>query len=137
MKNTLTIDDILDTVKSFIVNTLGIEETWRTQDNRVPMSKGLSAYLTPLFFKRLTTTRSEYQDTGNSATSTINKTEIRTLDIQVDIYGDGAGDKAIELETLFRDSYGVENFHLINKAITPLYASSVQQNIFFPMPSSI
>jgi hypothetical protein len=131
MNNTLTIDDILDAVKVFFVSNLGIVETWRTQDNRAPMSKGLCAYLTPLFFNRITTTRSEYQDTGSTATSTIKKTEVRTLDIQVDIYGEGAGDKAIALETLFRDSYGVDEFHKINDSITPLYSSNVQQNVFF------
>lgn len=134
MTNTLTLDDILYAVKEFFVRHLDIKETWRTQDNRVAMSKGLCAYLTPLFFKRLTTTRSTYHDTGTTGTGELVKSEVRTLDIQVDIYGEGSVDKAIALETLFRDEYSVMAFHEINPAITPLYSNNVNQNVFYTDP---
>ncbi|MFT4465055.1 MAG: LIC_12616 family protein [Sodalis sp. (in: enterobacteria)] len=130
MQVTLTLDDILDVLQAFLVGNIGIGEVWSSQVNRVPMPHGDVAIMTPLFFKRLGTTWATNQDTGNTDSSTVTKHVLRTLDVQIDLYGRHAAENAVMLETLFRDGYAVDAIHALHPAITPLYASDVHQNVF-------
>ncbi|HDR2874327.1 TPA: hypothetical protein QCK10_001447 [Enterobacter roggenkampii] len=54
-------------------------------------------------------------------------TEVRQADIQVDIYGQGAGDRAIALETTFASSYGYDTIKSIDARLAPLYSSPAIQ----------
>ncbi|HAU5488810.1 hypothetical protein BS416_12075 [Cronobacter sakazakii] len=54
-------------------------------------------------------------------------TEVRQADIQVDIYGDNAGDRAVALETLFASSYGYEKIKVIDDRLAPLYSTAAIQ----------
>ncbi|HDL7834733.1 TPA: hypothetical protein PXP42_000348 [Yersinia enterocolitica] len=54
-------------------------------------------------------------------------TEVRQADIQVDIYGDNAGDRAISLETLFRTGYAYDAIKSIDERVAPLYSSEAIQ----------
>lgn len=120
-----TIDNIIDTLADFVEPICG--KVHQAQVNRVPMPKGQFCILTPLRFTRLSTTRDIKQDTGNPATSAMGYTEVRQADIQVDIYGDGAGDRAIALETVFTSSYGYDNIKDIDARLAPLYSSPAIQ----------
>lgn len=123
--NDYTIDNIIDTLADFIEPICGTSE--QAQANRVPMSKGQFCILTPLRFTRLSTTRDIKQDTGNPATSAMGYTEVRQADIQIDIYGDSAGDRAIALETVFTSGYAYEKIKALDERLAPLYSSAAIQ----------
>lgn len=123
--NDFTIDNIIDVLADFVEPICG--KTQQAQANRVPMPKDPFCILTPLRFTRLSTTRDIKQDTGDPSTSAMGYTEVRQADIQIDIYGDNAGDRAIALETVFASSYGYEKIKALDSRLAPLYSSAAIQ----------
>uniref|UniRef100_A0A1A9VZ92 Phage neck terminator protein gp12-like domain-containing protein n=1 Tax=Glossina brevipalpis TaxID=37001 RepID=A0A1A9VZ92_9MUSC len=83
--------------------------------------------LTPLRFIRLSTSRGIPADSGTPQTSAMTWTEIRQADIQLDIYGKHAGDRALALETLFASVYGYERIKALDERLAPLYTSAALQ----------
>lgn len=123
--NDLTIDNIIDVLADFIEPICG--KAQQAQIDRVPMPKGQFCIMTPLRFKRLSSTREIARDTGDPDTSTIGFTEVRQADIQVDIYGADAGGRAIALETIFQSSYAYDGIKAIDGRVAPLYTSEAIQ----------
>lgn len=123
--NDFTIDNIIDVLADFVEPICG--KAQQAQANRVPMPKDPFCILTPLRFTRLSTTRDVSQDTGDPSTSAMGYTEVRQADIQVDIYGQGAGDRAIALETTFASSYAYDKIKAIDPRLAPLYSSPAIQ----------
>lgn len=123
--NDYTIDNIIDTLADFVEPICG--KVQQAQVDRTPMPKGEFCIMTPLRFTRLSTTRDIEQDTGNPSNSAMGYTEVRQGDIQVDIYGANAGDRAIALETLFTSSYGFDAIKAIDPRLAPLYSSAAIQ----------
>ena len=123
--NDFTIDNIIDALADFVEPICG--KAQQAQANRVPMPKDPFCILTPLRFTRLSTTRDVSQDTGDSSTSAMGYTEVRQADIQVDIYGDGAVDRAIALETVFTSGYAYDKIKAIEPRLAPLYSSAAIQ----------
>lgn len=123
--NDYTLDEIIDDLAGYIEPIAGTCR--QAQANRVPMLKGQFCILTPLRFIRLSTTRDIKQDTGSPSTSAMGYTEVRQADIQVDIYGQGAGDRAIALETTFTSGYGYDVIKAIDARLAPLYSSPAIQ----------
>lgn len=122
----LTIDNIIDVVGTF-VEGIGLGQCYQAQADRVPMPLDSFNVLTPLRFRRLSTTRDINGDTGSSDTSVMSYTEVRQAEIQVDLYGEGAGDRAVQLETLFTSSYGYETIKGINERVAPLFSTEAIQ----------
>lgn len=122
----LKIEEITYAIADFINQSIGVE-CYQAQDNRVPISTGEFAIITPLFFERLSTTREKYNDTGSTATSSVDLTHVRTTNFQVDFYGSNAGNNCVELETIFRNWYGYDQFMDINDKVAPLYCSNAVQ----------
>lgn len=120
-----TIDNIIDTLADFVEPICG--RVQQAQVDRVPMPKGEFCIMTPLRFTRLSTTREINQDTGSPSDSAMGYTEVRQADIQVDIYGEKAGERAIALETAFTSSYGYEKIKALNERLAPLYSSAATQ----------
>ncbi|ENP0422084.1 hypothetical protein EVK84_15890 [Edwardsiella piscicida] len=54
-------------------------------------------------------------------------TEVRRADIQVDIYGDSAGDRAVTLETVFASSYAYDLIKAIDARVAPLCSAAAIQ----------
>lgn len=123
--NDFTIDNVIDVLADFVEPICG--KAQQAQANRVPMPKDPFCILTPLRFPRLSTTRDIKQDTGDPSTSAMGYTEVRQADIQVDIYGDGAGDRAIALETVFTSGYAYEKIKALDERLAPLYSSAAIQ----------
>lgn len=123
--NDFTIDNIIDVLAGYVDPIAGLCQ--QAQANRVPMPKGAFCILTPLRFTRLSTTRDIKQDTGDPSTSAMGYTEVRQADIQVDIYGDNAGDRAIALETTFSSSYAYDKIKSLDARLAPLYSSPAIQ----------
>lgn len=123
--NDYTIDNIIDTLADFVEPICG--KVQQAQTDRVPMPKGEFCIMTPLRFTRISSTRDIRQDTGSASDSAMGYTEARQADIQVDIYGDRAGDRAIALETVFTSSYGYDKIKSIDVRLAPLYSSAAIQ----------
>lgn len=123
--NDFTIDNIIDVLADFVEPICGAVH--QAQADRIPMPKGQFCIMTPLRFPRLSNTRDIKQDTGDPQTSSMGYTEVRQADIQVDIYGPGAGDRAIALETVFSSSYGYDSIKAIDGRLAPLYSSAAIQ----------
>lgn len=123
--NDITVDQIIDVLADYVEPIAG--SCQQAQANGVPMPKAEFCILTPLRFTRLSTTREIGQDTGQPATSAMGYTEVRQADIQVDIYGPGAGDRAVALETTFSSSYAYSKIKAINEKVAPLYSTAAIQ----------
>lgn len=126
MANDYTVDNVIDTVADFIEG-LQLGPCRQAQADRIPMELGQFNIITPLRFKRLGTTRDIKNDTGDNNTATMSYTEVRQASIQVDLYGESAGDRAITLETLFASSYGYETIKALDERLAPLYSSEAIQ----------
>lgn len=127
----LTIDDITTVFRSFMMeHPIALTDAYTGQVNRVSMPNEQFAIITPLFFKRLSTGRDIDNDTGTTATSSMVTLVTRTLDIQVDFYGDGVSAQAASFETLFRSNYGYDRFLELNPNVAPLYCSDIRQTSF-------
>lgn len=126
MATDYTVDNVIDTLADFIEG-LNLGTCQQAQADRVPMPLGQFNIITPLRFKRLGTTRDIKGDTGDNTTATMGYTEVRQAEIQVDLYGENAGDRAIELETVFASSYGYETIKALDDRLAPLYSSEAIQ----------
>lgn len=121
-----TVDNVIDVVADFIEG-VGLGSCQQAQADRVPMPLGAFNIITPLRFRRLGSTTEIKGDTGSQSTSTMGYTEVREAEIQVDLYGNSAGDRAIQLETLFRSSYGYETIKGIDDRLAPLFSTEAIQ----------
>jgi hypothetical protein len=126
--NSMSLNDVVDVLADVIEPLSG--PCWKSQQNRVAMEVGAFCMLTPLFFRRLSTTREVANDTGDTATSQVLLKEVRQADIQIDLYGDGAGDRAIALETFFRSSHAWEQIKARDPHVAPLYCTDAIQAPF-------
>ncbi|WP_370607100.1 hypothetical protein [Citrobacter werkmanii] len=120
--NDFTVDNVIDVLADYIEPIAGTCQ--QAQANRIPMPKGQFCILTPLTPKRLSTTRDIQLDTGSPTTSQMAYTEVRQFDIQVDVYGQGAADRAIALETTFASSYGYDKIKSLDERLAPLYSTA-------------
>lgn len=116
-------DNIIDDVATFIEG-LDLGQCYQTQVNRVTMPEGKFCMLTLKSLKRLSTTTKKNGDTGDNTTANMSYTEVRQVDVQVDIYGDNSNDRSAELETVFASSYGYDTINSINEKLAPLYSST-------------
>lgn len=143
----LTEDQIIDSIADFLEPVIG--NCFKSQINRVPTESGQFAMLTPLRFTRISTTKSkkaimnpEQYIGGADGFNTFNNgvffadyngeglTEVRQMDLQVDIYGDDAAGRAVALETVWASAYAYDSLKDINDAIAPLYSSEAIQAPF-------
>ncbi|WP_244577354.1 phage neck terminator protein [Escherichia coli] len=123
--NNFTVDNIIDVLADFLEPVAGT--CVQAQANRVPMPKGQFCVLTPLRFTRLSSTKEMPGDTGDASTSTMSYAEVRQADIQVDFYGDNAGDRAVAVETLFASDYAWSKIKSLDARLSPLYSSPAIQ----------
>lgn len=106
-------------LQMWMAELLGID--WQgialTQQNRVPMMKGVFIYMTPLRVTGLSVPRVVY------APEIDRRIDARTnrWDVQIDFYGDDAMEQANITATIMRTSKATEM--LTGTPITPLYAS--------------
>ncbi|WP_249339877.1 MULTISPECIES: phage neck terminator protein [Serratia] len=126
--NSMSLNDVVDVLADVIEPLSG--PCWKSQQNRVAMQTGAFCMLTPLFFRRLSSTREVADDTGHTSTSRVMLTEVRQADIQIDLYGEGAADRAVALETFFRSAYAWEQVKARDLRVAPLYCTDAIQAPF-------
>lgn len=97
----------------------------RSQANRVPMPSGPFCAMTPLFITGLSSSTSTYTDPGQGV-GTENNQRSTQWRVQLDFYGEGAGDAAATVAALIRTPYACDQ--LSSSGMQPLYAGEPKQN---------
>lgn len=120
LTNDLTENEIIDLLADFLEPIVG--KCFGAYANRVPMEDGQFAMLSPLRYIRHTTTKAT-----RLSDTTEGLSEVRQLDVQVDIYGENAGDRAVALETVWASDYAYRN---TDEKIAPLYSSAAMRSPF-------
>ncbi len=120
LTNDLTENEIIDLLADFLEPIVG--KCLGAYANRVPMEDGQFAMLSPLRYIRHTTTKAT-----RLSDTTEGLSEVRQLDVQVDIYGENAGDRAVALETVWASDYAYRN---TDERISPLYSSMPMRSPF-------
>jgi hypothetical protein len=124
----LTIDavdqDVFTALRTFLVSVLPTEiEVVQAQDNGVPLPLGNFVTMNNVGKKRTATNINTYVDTGSNPSNKLTETHIQ-FDIQLDFYGDMAGDFSAIAMAMFRDAYATDMFPI---NIQPLYADDPMQ----------
>lgn len=122
----VTEDALLTALRGFLLPVVG-GEVIQSQDNGVPMPAGLFTTMTTIRIEGLSTNKESWADTGSSATSAIKNTRSSQWTVQLDVYGDGAMDRASTAAALIRTDYACTQFAAASIEIQPLHASEPHQ----------
>lgn len=112
----ITVDNVIDALADFLQPFVSGADIIRAQVNRVPMPSLPCVVLTELFHVDLRVPSQDY-DVLNAE---VDLSASNRIDIQVDFYGDSAGDYCRSVETAFRTMWG---FDMFPAGIKPLYTS--------------
>lgn len=115
----ITADQAIDALAAFMANYAPTYETIRSQVNRVAPPRGNFIEMTELFSVDLG--RSIVTQATDSAANIYSP---RRFDIQLDIYGENAGDIANGLKSVINSTY---SYDLMPENIRILYASDAHQ----------
>ena len=118
---TITVDDVISALGAFLTPFLGGAQIVRAQGNRVPMPPAPCVVLTELLQVDLETPVIT-QDPSNTQALAVTPTRI---DVQIDFYGDSAGDQCKAVKGAYRTEYATLQFA---DGIKPLYCSDGVQN---------
>jgi hypothetical protein len=98
------------------------------QDNRVPAPTADNyIVMTPILKTRLATNLTAFTDGYPSNPQTRADMQPTQVTVQIDIHGPLAADNAQVFTTLFRSSYGCDQFATSGFDVTPLYTSEPRQ----------
>ncbi|NWC11935.1 hypothetical protein HX776_24415 [Pseudomonas agarici] len=122
----VTEEDLLAALRGFLLPVVG-GEVIQSQDNGVPMPAGPFTTMTTIRLEGLSTNKEIWADTGDSATSAIKNTRSSQWTVQIDVYGDGAMDRANTAAALARTDYACMQFAAASIEIQPLYAGEPHQ----------
>lgn len=111
----ITIDAVIEALGAFILPFMGDGEVVRAQVNRVPQPPKPCAVLTELRTEDVSIPHFEYATLTDTATIAGPK----RIHVQIDFYGDLAGDMCNAVKIAFRSDYGFLNFPV---NIKPLYS---------------
>ena len=114
--SSITVDNVIDALADFLQPFVDGADIVRAQVNRVPMPSLPCVVLTELFHVDLRVPSQDY-DTLNAEADL---SASNRLDVQVDFYGDSAGDYCRSVETAFRTMWSFDKFPA---GIKPLYTS--------------
>lgn len=116
----ITIDQVIDALATFLQPYVGSAEIVRAQVNRVPMPQGACVVLTELLQVDLETPVDTYDPVGNTTTLS---TPAR-IDVQIDFYGPSAGDWCRAVKGVYRSFAATSAF---SDGIKPLYCDDGRQ----------
>ena len=116
----IALDSVFDALGAFIAPFVGGAPIIRAQVNRVPMPISSFVELTEIASVDLETPRSTY-DGVNFQSDIIGP---KRLMIQVDFYGEAAGDWCAAVKTVWRTPYATDQFPA---GISPLYCDDGQE----------
>ena len=123
----ITQQDVFKKLRAFILAQIALDAAHVVQglDNRVAMPKGEFIAMTPLFFNRLSTNVSVYDNPVHIADLGAKHTQ-QAVDfaVQIDCYGPHSQEWAIVLSTLLRDVVGCDE---LAPEVSPLFADDPRQ----------
>lgn len=122
----VTEEDLLTALRGFLLPIVG-GEVVQSQENGVDMPPPPFTTMTTLRITGLSTNKQTWADTGDSSTSAIKNSRSSQWTVQIDVYGDGAMDRANNAASLTRTSYGCDQFAAAAVDIQPLYAGEPHQ----------
>ena len=112
----ITVDQVIDALADFLAPFVPGAQVVRAQVNRVAMPSNPGVVLTEMLQVDLSVPATEYQPDAGTATI-----EGPTrIDIQIDFYGEQAGEFCKTMKTAFRSHWGFSHFPA---NIKPLYTS--------------
>ena len=114
--SSITVDNVIDALADFLQPFVDGADIVRAQVNRVPMPSLPCVVLTELFHVDLRVPSQDYDVLNDE----VDLSASNRIDIQVDFYGDSAGDYCRSVETAFRTMWGFDTFPA---GIKPLYTS--------------
>jgi len=114
--SSITVDNVIDALADFLQPFVDGADIIRAQVNRVPMPALPCVVLTELFHVDLRVPSQDYDVLNDE----VDLSASNRIDVQVDFYGDSAGDYCRSVETAFRTMWGFDAFPA---GIKPLYTS--------------
>lgn len=117
----ITVDQVIDALRAFILPITAPAQVVRGQVNRVSLPANPCVVLTEILQTDLSVPATDYQPTDDTATIE-GPTKI---DIQIDFYGQQAGEFCKAVKTAFRSQWGFDQFPA---GIKPLYTSDGMQS---------
>jgi len=127
--SSITVDAVIDALKAYLLPFIpdGANKIVRGQGNRVPLPADPCVVLTELLQVDLSVPRMDYQPPTDPipaiGTATIHGPA--RIDVQVDFYGESAGDYCKAVKNTFKSMWGAAQFP---KNIQPLYTSDGVQS---------
>jgi len=112
----VTVDTVIDALGDFLQPFVSGAEIIRAQVNRVSMPPLPCVVLTELFHVDLRVPSQDYDQLNDEALLSASN----RIDIQVDFYGESAGDYCRSVQAAFRTMWGFDRFP---SGIKPLYTS--------------
>jgi hypothetical protein len=116
----IAVDDVIDALKAFLTPFVTPAPIVRAQVNRVPMPLGGFVELTELLQVDLETPIVA----NDSANAQVSITGPKRIDVQIDFYGDSAGDQCAAVKGVYRTYFSTAAFPA---NIQPLYCSDGHQ----------
>ncbi len=116
-------DDVMTALRSFIIGLVAGIEVVQGLPNGVAMPVNPFIQMTPLFWNRIATNSTVYDDVGALTGTQDSEAHIEWV-VQIDCYGPLGNDWSVILTTMFRDEYGVT---ALGPDVTPLYADDAKQ----------
>jgi len=114
--SSITVDNVIDALADFLQPFVDGADIIRAQVNRVSMPSLPCVVLTELFHVDLSIPSQNYDVLNDE----VDLSASNRIDIQVDFYGESAGDYCRSVETAFRTMWGFDAFPA---GIKPLYTS--------------
>lgn len=120
----LTVDQVIKALAGFVEPFVGASTIVRGQINRVPQPQSPCVVLTELLQVDLETPVASYIDPYPTPGGRAEYAGPKRIDIQIDFYGDDAGDYCAAVKGVYRTSYATEQFP---DGIKPLYCTDGMQ----------
>lgn len=116
----ITIDNVVDAFASFLTPLVGGATIFRSEENRVAMPTSPCVKITEILQQDL--------ETPSLSNDSINQLSgikgPKRIDLQLDFYGENAGDLCAAVKTAYRTTWATEQF---SDGIKPLYCSDGTQ----------
>lgn len=126
---TLTEKQRFIALRAFLLKVTGGSEVRQTQQNRVAMPTGSFITMTPLDIGVLSTNNYTYSNQNSTPGKEI-MSHTSQWRVQLDCYGEGAGDMANIISTVFRSEWACEAFGVTGYMVRPVYSTDPRQTYY-------
>lgn len=126
---TLTEKQRFIALRAFLLKVTGNAEVRQTQQNRVAMPIGSFITMTPLDIGVLSTNNYTYTNQDSTPGKEV-MSHTSQWRVQLDCYGEGAGDMANIISTVFRSEWACESFSDTGYMVRPVYSTDPRQTYY-------